>query len=162
MSKTLNPEQRARVDALVDGLLDLPPERRQQTMVGWQREEDPAVVEEVASLLRAAEASSRDAAQSHRFVDVLLEIAVQGMLEQSRIAVVVLGRDDDQAIRSKHRLRKCRVLDGLASVHGRQRKRAHVDQRCRDILALVKLLEHDASHVLTQATLARRTENDGD
>ena len=28
--------------------------------------------------------------------------------------------------------------------------------------ALAKLLEHDPSHVLAQATLARRTENDGD
>jgi eukaryotic-like serine/threonine-protein kinase len=57
MSKSLNPEQRARVDALFDGLLDLPLERRRQAIVGWQGE-DPAVVEEVASLLRAAEASS--------------------------------------------------------------------------------------------------------
>src|SRR5579871_6323820 len=67
---------------------------------------------------RAAEAPGRDAAESHRLVDILLEIAIQSMLEQSRIAVVVFGRDDDQAIRSEHRLCEFRVFDRLASIHG--------------------------------------------
>jgi eukaryotic-like serine/threonine-protein kinase len=57
MSPSLNPEQRARADALFDELLDLPPEQRRHAMAEWRREQ-PAVLEEVASLLRAAEASS--------------------------------------------------------------------------------------------------------
>jgi len=55
-SCSLSPQQRARVDALFDELLELPRERRRRVMSGWQLE-DPIVVEEVASLLHAAEAS---------------------------------------------------------------------------------------------------------
>ena len=54
-SRSLSPKQRARADALFDELLELPRERRGRIMSGWQLE-DPVVVEEVASLLRAAEA----------------------------------------------------------------------------------------------------------
>jgi eukaryotic-like serine/threonine-protein kinase len=56
MSRSLNPEQRARVDALFDELLDLPCDQRRKVMAGWRLEE-PAVIEEVASLLQAAEGS---------------------------------------------------------------------------------------------------------
>jgi non-specific serine/threonine protein kinase/serine/threonine-protein kinase len=55
-SHSLSAQQRARVDALFDDLLELPRERRSGVMSGWQLE-DPVVVEEVASLMRAAEAS---------------------------------------------------------------------------------------------------------
>jgi tetratricopeptide (TPR) repeat protein len=56
VSRSLSPKQRARADALFDELLELSRERRRKVMSGWQLE-DPVVVEEVASLLRAAEAS---------------------------------------------------------------------------------------------------------
>ena len=56
VSRSLSPKQRARADTLFDELLDLPRERRRRVMSGWQLE-DPVVIEEVTSLLRAAEAS---------------------------------------------------------------------------------------------------------
>src|ERR1700733_6919624 len=52
----LDPRQRIRVDALLDELLDLPEEARLANL-GGRSAEDPAVLEEVASLLRAAHAS---------------------------------------------------------------------------------------------------------
>jgi len=52
----LNPLQRIRVDALLDELLDLPEEARLANL-GARSAEDPAVLAEVRSLLRAAHAS---------------------------------------------------------------------------------------------------------
>lgn len=52
----LTSQQRNRVDALLDELLDLPEEARAGRMQNW-RSEDPAVLAEVESLLRAANAS---------------------------------------------------------------------------------------------------------
>ncbi len=56
VSGSLNEEQRTRIDALLDQLLDLPQERRAEAMQAL-RSEDPAVLEEVRSLLHATESS---------------------------------------------------------------------------------------------------------
>lgn len=52
----LSPEQRSRVDALLDDLLDLPEEKRIRALRD-RNEEDASVIAEVESLLRAANAS---------------------------------------------------------------------------------------------------------
>ncbi len=85
-SASLNPEQRARADALFDELLDLPREQWEQALVGWQRE-DPAVLEEVASLLRAAEASSEFLSQpAHAaFEAASTDVSIDEPLPGSRI-----------------------------------------------------------------------------
>jgi hypothetical protein len=68
-------------------------------------------------------------------VDVLLEITVQDMLEDARIAVIVLGRHNYQPIRPHYCLGKS----------------------CID--PFTELSNHDASDVLAQPTLPWRAED---
>ena len=56
VSRSLSPEQRARVGALFDELLDLPPERRGSVISEWHLK-DGEVAEEAVSLLSAAQAA---------------------------------------------------------------------------------------------------------
>src|SRR5438067_1490213 len=68
----------------------------------------------------AAETARRNATQADRFVDVLLQIGVERMLEHARIAMVVLGGDDDQPVSAHDRLCEALVLYLLARIGRRE------------------------------------------
>src|SRR4029077_5652015 len=112
-------------DELPDELLDPPGIRRvEQRAVGAEELLDTGEVavpedrheaelphdrKQVLYDARSAEAARRDAAEADRLVDVLLQVRVEDVLEQSRIAVVVLGRHDDERVRAHAELREARV-----------------------------------------------------
>src|SRR5205085_5049546 len=84
--------------------------------------------EEVLDAAGPAERAGRDADDARRLVDVLLEAAVENVLQEARVAVVVLGRDDHDGVGAIHPGGEARILDRLASVAGRERKLGDVDE----------------------------------
>src|SRR4029453_3258701 len=67
------------------------------------------------------ERTCRHADESDGFVDVFVEAAIEGMLQESGKTMVVLGRDNDQTISSPDRLRVGRLFDRFARiVHGKR------------------------------------------
>src|SRR6185369_5436907 len=85
---------------------------------------------------------------------------VEHVLEQARIAVVVLGHDEQERVRARDHRRELQVLDGLARVGHRYRERPNVDELGLDALARRELAEDEVCHVLARTALARRPEYD--
>ena len=101
-------------------------------------------------------------AQADRLVDVLLQVRVERVLEQTRIAVVVLRHDDDQRVGAVHLLGEAHVLDRLALVVKRELQVAYVYQLGLNALAPRDLAEHEARDRFAGATLTRGAEDDRD
>jgi hypothetical protein len=74
-------------------------------------------------------------------VYVLAQVRVQRVLEQPRIAVVVLRHNQYQRVGSRNRLGESGVLDGAALVRAGKIKLADVDQLALDARALAELAE---------------------
>src|ERR1041385_3681315 len=118
--------------------------------------------QEVLDDARAAERACRDAADADGLVYVLGEVRVERVLEQPRIAVVVLRHDEDEGVGAHARLGELRVLDARAFVVRGEAQPAYVYQLGLDAPALAQLSEDEARDVLAHAPLARRAEDDGD
>src|SRR5262249_8417545 len=107
------------------------------------------------------EAAGRDAADADGLVDVLLKVRVEGVLEQSRVAVVVLGRHDYESVGAHAELRERLVLDVLAGAGDRQRQVPDVHELRLDARELRQLRRHELRDVLAVAPLPGRAEDDG-
>src|SRR5260370_23024084 len=81
------------------------------------------------------------------------------MLQDARIAVVVLRRDDHKPIGTLAGFRECRVFDLLARIVDRKVEITNVNQLGFDAVALVRLFKDKSGDVLAGAASAHRTEN---
>ncbi len=108
----------------------------------------------------AAEPAGRDAADPHRLMDVFLQVRIQHVLEQARVAVVVLRRHDHQRIRTGHGRGELRILDRFAGVAGRERDISNVDQLGLDPVPFPNLFQYKPGDPFARAALADRAEND--
>ena len=87
---------------------------------------------------------------------------VEHVLEQTGIAVVVLGRHEDEGVRSHAELREGRVLDVLSRAGDRYRQIPHFNELGLDSGQARHLARHEPGDVLAAAPLPRCTQDDGD
>jgi hypothetical protein len=148
-------ELAARVEAPVHAREVHVPEDRHEAQLAQHRKQ-------VLNAAGAAEHAGGDSDDAGRLVDVLLEVRVDHVLEHTGVAVVVLGRDEDQTVGAVHRLRESGVLRAFARVVERDRQGCYVDQLGLDARPLGDLLPHHPSRVLAHPAHPRRTEQDRD
>src|SRR5881396_2025208 len=148
--------QRSRLveGALYGGEVDVPEDRDQAELA-----QDG---EQVLDAARAAVRPCGHADHAHRLVDVLLAAAVERVLQQARVAVVVLGRDHDQRVGAAHLRGEGRVLDRLAGVVGGEGNARDVDQLGLDPRAAGELGHDEPRDREAHASLAHRAEEYGD
>src|SRR5947208_7342196 len=105
------------------------------------------------------ERTCRHADEANGFVDVLVEAAIERVLQESRKTMVVLGRDNYQTIGSADRLGVCRLFDRFARIIHRKRQRGDVDNETADASAAIQQIRKELRRVNAGATLAARAEN---
>src|SRR5207245_568621 len=106
------------------------------------------------------ERTCRHADEANGFVDVLVEAAIERVLQESRKTMVVLGRDNDQTIGGADRLRVCRLFDRFARIIHGKRQRGDIDNGTADAGAAIQQLREELRRVNAGAALAARAEND--
>src|SRR2546423_2436166 len=116
--------------------------------------------QEVLDDARPAEGACGDAADACGLVYILAQVRVERVLEQPRIAVVVLRHDENKGVGAHARLGELRVLDPGAGVARREVQLAYINQLALDALALADFAEDEARDVLAHAPLPRRAEDD--
>src|SRR5439155_5692158 len=100
--------------------------------------------------------------QGHGLVDVLLEQHIEGHLQASRVAVVVLGGNDDQAVRADDRFPPLRVelLQALSLiVHGEDHA-SRIEELGLELRVGPGAVENQLGNILALATLADGSEQD--
>jgi hypothetical protein len=129
----LTPEQYARIDALLDELFDLPEKERARGLSSLSTE-DPAVISEVESLLRAARSTQGFLSAPARLAqpNVAQEMAVGAQCGAWRITRLV-GRG------------------GMGEVYEAVRAQADFEQR-----VAIKILQHEAAEQLERFQVERQ------
>ena len=107
----------------------------------------------------AGERTRRHADQSNGLVDVLVEAAIEDVLQQSGETVVVLGRDNHQTIGSTDRFGVRRLFDRFTRIIHRKRQRGDIDDVTADAGAAIQQVRQERRRVNAGATLAARAEN---
>src|SRR5438128_3969321 len=141
-------------DGVHGGEVDVPEDRDQAELAQHGQQ--------VLDAARAAVRPGGHADHAHGLVDVLLQAGVERVLQQARVAVVVLGRDHDQGVGAAHLRREGRVLDRLAGVVGGEGNARDVDQLGLDPRAAGELGHDEPRDREAHASVAHRAEEDGD
>src|SRR5690349_8733450 len=81
------------------------------------------------------------------------------MFQESAVAVVVFGGDDNQSVSAAHLRGKSCIFDGFAGVIGRQWQAADVDEVGLNAGPLCYFGGEQASDMCAQASFARCAEN---
>src|SRR5262249_38043117 len=129
------------------------PEDRDETELAHDRDQ-------VLNHARSPEDTGGDTNQPSGLVDVLLQVRVEHVLEQAWIAVVVLGGDDHQRVRSIHRLSEGRVLRLLSCVVDRDRKERNVYQLRQNTWPLLQFPGQQLGYLRAHPALPGCPEND--
>ena len=111
---------------------------------------------------RATEDPRRDADDPDSLVDVLGQVRVEHVLEQTWVAPVVLRGDEHERVGPVHRVRERGILGCLAGIVGRDRESRDVQKLGLDPVPLRHSLVDEPRRVLAHPTLPRCAEDHGD
>src|SRR5262249_521556 len=116
---------------------------------------------EILNATRPAPGSGGYADDSDGLVDVLVETAVEHVLQQPGVAVVVLRGHDHHRVRALHPCREAGVLGGLAGIVHPEGQTRHVDELGLYAGPARELRREQSRDGKAHAALPDRTEDDG-
>src|SRR5438477_709083 len=108
---------------------------------------------------RAAERTSRNAANPHGFMDVFFEVHVEGMLQQPGVTMIVLRHHQNYSVCPPHQIGECRILHLFAGIIQPHRNLADVHEFSFHTGTLLRFFENETCRVFAPPSFARGAKN---